>query len=358
MASAGGFGSIARLLTEAPDTKAPRLRSGQLVQARVLKKLAPSKWLLGIGGRVMSAYSERALAVGMRFQAQVRIRAGTLFLDPQGNASSGDAALRFIASEGLPRDAVSLTIVRALLRSGMALDPARIRNLYTFFKNRENVSQRSVRAYLLMQEKGLEPSQRGLDRFLDALDGFSGRHGGEGHAGGREAGDEQAGTGRDGSQKRRRRQSEPKEPEEAIKAVAHRREDDATDLLHAFNHLRDDGGHWIVVPFSLEDDEDSYRGSMRIRFAGRSPSFERAIVSMQRGEGDAWELELVGRGEGRRARLLYPGDAPPAENVIKGLERALSRLGVGELDVEPEASSDGFSTDDGLDILKGIDTEA
>jgi hypothetical protein len=73
MQGAGGPGSIARLLFEAGARPRTKLRSGQIVRANVIKQIAPSKWMLGIGGRVIPAFSERALSSGMTFLAQVRI---------------------------------------------------------------------------------------------------------------------------------------------------------------------------------------------------------------------------------------------------------------------------------------------
>lgn len=400
MQGAGGLGSIARLIVEAGARPRAGLRSGQIVRANVIKQLAPSKWMLGIGGRTIAASAERTLTPGMSFLAQVRIESGTILLQPYSEVGGQAGALRFLAAEGLPQDDLSVTILRALLRSGMPLDPARIRSAYAFFRARDQVSARQVRAYLIMQQKGIEPSADALDRFVDALDGFSGRgdsrRGGEGGAGHRGAGHRGDGHG-EGHAPPQRRGSQQRSADETVSELATRREDDATDLLHAFNHLDSGRGHWVVIPFSVEatappdtteapgDDASApgnatpaprdasaaspggargrYHGSIRLHFAAASRRFDRAAVSAE-GSAGRWELELVPGNEGAPSRLYYPGgDAshgagrPPAD-LVSELSDRLSALGFGAVIAERNEDFDGFSTGESLDILKGIDTEA
>ena len=364
MQGAGGPGSIARLIFEAGARQRSSLRSGQVVRANVIKQLAPSKWMLGIGGRVIAATSERNLSPGMTFQAQVRIEGGTVLLQPYEQIGAQEGALRFLGAEGLPRDELSVTILRALLRSGMPLDPAHIRNVYAFFRNRESVSPRMVRAYLLMQQKGLSPSEEGVDRFIDALDGYAGRRDGGAGDGGAYGGARDDADRRRGGQ--HNSEGKPTKAEDTVREVVQRRDEEADDLIHAFNHLRGEGGHWIVVPFSVDtDDGRSYRGSIRVHFSGSRPTFDRAAVSAE-GERGRWEFELV-RGGGREpgggepgggTRVFYPeGEAPPAD-LLGDLAERMGPLGFGRLDAESGGDFDGFSTGGSADILRGIDTEA
>ncbi len=361
MQGAGGPGSIARLIFEAGAQRRSSLRSGQVVRAHVIKQLAPSKWMLGIGGRVIAATSERSLSPGMTFQAQVRIEAGTVLLQPYEQLGAQESALRFLGTEGLPRDDLSVTILRALLRSGMPLVPGHIRNVYAFFKNRDSVSPRMVRAYLLMQQKGLSPSEEGLDRFIDALDGYGGRRDGAGD-GGAHGGAHDDADRRRGEAKKGGKRGTP--ADDTVREIVERRDDEAGDLIHAFNHLKGESGHWVVVPFSVEDNEGlEYRGSIRIHFSGDRGTFDRAAVSAE-GVRGRWEFELVrgGGGAGGESaggtRVLYPpGEAPPTDMLGELAERLLP-LGFGSVDAEPEGDFDGFSTGESVDILRGIDTEA
>lgn len=313
--------------------------------------------MLGIGGRVIAATSERNLSPGMTFQAQVRIEGGTVLLQPYEQLGAQEGALRFLGAEGLPRDELSVTILRALLRSGMPLDPGHIRNVYAFFRNRESVSPRMVRAYLLMQQKGLSPSEEGLDRLVDALDGYGGRRDG--------AGDGGAHGGAHGDADRRRGQREKSraketKSEDTVREIVERRDEDADDLIHAFNHLRGEGGHWVVVPFSVDAGEgQSYRGSIRVHFSGNRATFDRAAVSAE-GEGGRWEFELVrdGRESGGGTRVFYPGGEAPPADLLGDLTERMGPLGFGRVDAEPGGDFDGFSTGGSTDILSGIDTEA
>ena len=356
MQGAGGPGSIARLIFEAGAQRRSSLRSGQVVRAHVIKQLAPSKWMLGIGGRVIAATSQRNLSAGMTFEAQVRIEAGTVLLQPYGDVGAQEGTMRFLGAEGLPRDELSVTILRALLRGGMPLDPGHMRNVYNFFKNRDSVSPRLVRVYLLMQQKGLSPSQEGLDRLIDAIDGYGGRGHGAGDGGAH-------GGAQDDTDRRRGDRGKSRSPggdaEDTVREIVERRDDEAGDLIHAFNHLGNDSGHWIVVPFSVDPGGGrSYRGSIRVHFSGNRPSFDRAVVSAD-GERGRWEFELLRGGDsGGSTRVFYPGgEAPPGELLGELVER-LGSLGFGKVDAEAEGDFDGFSTGESVDILKGIDTEA
>lgn len=352
MQGAGGMDSIARLIFEAGARGRSSLRSGQVIRAQVIKQLAPSKWMLGIGGRVIAATSERALSPGMTFQARVRIEAGVVYLQPPEAGGGQEAVQRFLGAEGLPRDELSVTILRALLRSGMPLDPGAIRNAYAFFKHRDSVSARRVRVYLLMQQKGLFPSQEGLDRVLDALDGYGG-------------GGAQGGS-RDDAHKRDRGERESagrrENSRDALREIVERRDEEAYDIIHAFNHLPTEGGHWIVVPFSLQGaGGQGYRGSIRIHFSGlppavNRPTVDRAAVSAE-GERGRWEFELRRDGSSA-ARVFYPaGDVPPPD-LLADLTERLRALGFSAVETEPAGNFDGFSTGESVDILRGIDTEA
>lgn len=357
MTGPGSPGSIARLLTKTGDQSRPALRSGQVVRAQVLKQIAPSKWMLGIGGRVIAASSERSLGVGSKFMAQVRVQSGTILLQPYEQVGGREGAMRFLASEGLPQDNLSHTIVRAMLRTGVSLDPSRIQNLYAFFNSRDDVSTRLVRTYLLMQEKGMEPSSEGLERLINAVEGSPEREGeGDRHGSGRES------YRRGGSQKRR--DSEPKDPEDTLEEVVTRRDQEPTHFLQAFNHLTSQSGHWMVVPFSLADEDRVYEGSLRIHFSmtGEKPFFDRAVATVGGTPEQGWSLEIVRppTGDGRRARLFYPQGNEPPEHLLGELRERLSALGLGAgpIDLREATDFDGFSTEDGPDILKGIDTEA
>ncbi|MFO8065744.1 MAG: hypothetical protein ACQETQ_00455 [Spirochaetota bacterium] len=380
MTGAGGFGSIARLITKGGEHSPPALRSGQVIRAQVLKQIGPSKWMLGIGGRVVAASSERSLGVGGTFMAQVRVQSGTIFLQPYEQVGGRDGAMRFLAAEGLPRDGLSVTIIRAMLRNGVSLDPSRIQNIYAFFNARGEVSPRLVRAYLLMQEKGMEPSAEALEKLVDALDGFSEREGdrhgegGEGyrrsqHHGRRDfgSGGGSAGSSSEGSSDSHDSESsedaEDRRAEDTLRELVGRREDEPRHLLQAFNHLSSTGGHWMVVPFSLTDTQHTYEGSLRIHFSlsGEKPSFDRAAVSVTRGGSEqSWSLEIVRppAGGGGHTRLFYPEGREPPPELFDALRDRLSALGLGPVELRSAGEFDGFSTEEGPDILKGVDTEA
>jgi hypothetical protein len=294
----------------------------------------------------------------MSFLAQVRIDSGTVFLQPYEQVGGQEGAMRFLAAEGLPRDELSVTILRALLRSGMALDPGRIKQAYAFFKQRETVSQRAVRAYLLMQSKGLDPTHEGLDRFMDALDGFPDRDTGE-RGGGHERRDTRGGGDERGGD-----QGPPGDDREVeeTRRIMTRSQQEPTHLLHAFNHLSERNGHWLMVPFSLQAEGRDYRGSIRVHFSGEKPRFDRAVVSAD-GEQGTWQFELEasstpGGGAGGSVRVFYPGQNRPPQHLLDELAGRLSDFGFPRLEAQRGENFDGFSMDESLDILKGIDTEA
>ncbi|MFP4206165.1 MAG: hypothetical protein ACLFRR_08580 [Spirochaetaceae bacterium] len=377
MGDPGSFGHVARLVLEAGLRTGRPLRSGETVRATVLKQLTPTKWLLGIRGRVVSAHAERTLNAGSAFFARVRAEGSTVYLEPYRQTGGGEAALRFLKTEGLPRDDLSLMILRAFTRSGLALDPERMRSVYAFFRHRGDASPRTVRAYLLMQEKGLLPSEEGFDRFIEALAGGGGEH-----PGGRRHGERRGGE--------RHKGGDGRPAADVVREAVERREEEPGHLVHAFNHLRDTGGHWVVVPFGFQVDDTAYRGSIRMRFTGERPTFERAAVSLEAEEegAGAWQFELVparsdgsvdggagtahggspgaapvggattgvsGRG---RLRVFYPRGTAPPQSLLGQLQSRLAPLGLGSVEVRSGEGFDGFSTEDAQDILKSIDTEA
>lgn len=151
------------------------LREGDFVFVKTLKDLGGGKYTVSFAGGRFNVMSERSLAPGQAFRAQISFSAGKILLTPaaapaEGMTAGGDLS-SLLAAMGLPADGVSERILRFLTQSGAKLDPAlmqKARRLAQKFKGRETAA---AEASLALEEKGIDSDSDALDKLMDLLDG-------------------------------------------------------------------------------------------------------------------------------------------------------------------------------------------
>lgn len=367
-----------------PGATLPALRSGDVVQARVLAFLGGGRWSLSVGGHTVVARSALPLVPGSVLAARAELRSDTLLLRTTVDSSIAD----FLRSNNIGTDAATRTLVEAMMRSGLVLDPAQIRRMRAQLGRSDAGLPLSQRARLLAVA-----SAKGLELSPDAVDGpstYAGSDGGTDERrrrrgrhpaaeedtvmsapaadGGDPAADRAADSrspAADRGGDRREPTSDKADAEEAhVRRAVTRTADSPDHPLHLFNLApgpADD--HWVIVPLGFTADDTDYSGSLRLCFARAERLLRRASLVV-RSNDRCWGFEWQMEGDRPTNLVIHPdpGGSPPPSAAVRELGQRLATLGLdpptlagADADAEP---FDGFSSALPMDIMQSVQEEA
>lgn len=321
------------------------LTEGSQVTARVLQQLGSGRFLLSVNGKNFSAESRLPLLPGQSLRVQVQSSQGTVFLRLSGAQNTPITA--FLRSEGLAQDRLAQSVVQAFMRSGLPLEPNAIRTARRFFGQRAESDQRLIRLYAIARDKGIELGHSELDELSLLLDG----EGAERDQGRRKEAD------------RRSRQSalksQPTEPEREGRGSDHKAGNQVSasesPALALFNHLPGREGHWIVLPISLQGDEASVAGSLRVLLESSTDSLRFACIAVR---SKSLEFEVAWT-KGSRVAHLYSFDTERAAAYEWQVLECVKPLGIREISVVDRGKEwDGFATELYANIIQGVDERA
>lgn len=223
----------------------PPPTAGRSIAFRVLSFHGDKARIL-IGSRPFFARFNAGTATSGRFVAQILSGTGNrtdpFVLSPvrATNPGSSPSPSAAEAASGRPLPDGSDVLVRAFLRSGLPIDPARLAVARRVALRPGNVeSSRVARVVALLEEKGLLDSSLVADRVVRL---FTPEDSGE-----------KSDTGRQNDQKTLDGSDEPGDSgaaELVREDVEHSFQgtQQAGDPLQLFNHRRGRGSHWILVP--------------------------------------------------------------------------------------------------------------
>jgi hypothetical protein len=246
------------------------LRSGDSVSVSVIKRLTGSKWAVGIRGRVLPAFSEVDLKPGQRLRALVTTQHGRITLKIAGQAV--DPVQDLILRQGLQSNELVESIVRALLRSGLAVVPQRLQQVRALLQRLRLDPRKFARIIAVTLEKGIDLRSRGLEQLLFLL-GY---------------GEQESG----GKQGRGRRRDFDRLAEQ-LRGDIERPESAKNSSLQLFNHLRGSEHTWVVIPldYSFEGSGRIY-GTLRLRYHSVERRTDRLIVAVRSDRGGKWSFVL------------------------------------------------------------------
>ncbi|TVR03782.1 MAG: hypothetical protein EA403_06125 [Spirochaetaceae bacterium] len=321
---------------------------GRVIPVTVLSSLGNNSWQLSVEGRTVVATSLLKLIPGQTVLTRVEHAAESVFL----RLVAPPGLTAFLERHMLPNDGIMRAVVEAFMRSGLPLDPPALRRARASLSSSAGPRSPAERARLMA-----EAMRRGLDLSTDALDALAGRSGGE----------YDHDRSKDREQKRRFH-SERDLVEHAVTRVT----EEPDHPVQFFNMQRANAGeHWVVIPFSYDDEETTYGAVLRLLLSRDPDRVIRAALSVdaERGRwGFEWECGPGGEGDSRVMRLFAPegeGVSSHAATVdrsdpaFRRLEQVLRELGINSVDIGDSGESfDGFSSELPMDIMRGVQVEA
>lgn len=336
MRTAGtSFGGSFRLL----ESRGLRFTDGGEVTVRVLKALAPGKWAVGVGGKVLAARSDVDLRTGGTLQARVSVD-GRGVVSLHVGPRHPDPVAAFLAGEGFPDETRIRTLISAFLRHQRPLEPAVLRKSLRFLSRDAKGMDRSAAVLAVLDDKGWDAEAPATKAVMDLV----------------EYGRDRRGFGQE------RKRGREREGTEGLRdAVRESLSGNAgeTGPLQVFNHRKGSHGTWIVAPFRLHAGGREYRGTLRLFQDAVRATPVRMVLVVCSETGNEWSFSLPLAG-GSRNLTVYCGPEAARRLTARGLGDLASdfrNLGV-EVDdiIHGIEEFDGFS-EVGEDVsLRGIDT--
>jgi hypothetical protein len=318
-----------------------RLRSGDFVSIRIIKRIAGTKYAVALRGRVIPAFSRLDLVPGKTLNVLVS-RAGDRF-ELRVAEEKPNHLLELLRREGLGTDGSTTAIVAAMLKTGLAVRSSTLNRIALILRRLKLEPGRFSRLIALIIDKKLDLSEAGLEKLVALLS--------YGEGGGDETGEER---------RRRRKYEQPGRREqlaELLRAAVGREEQEQGNLLQLFNHLKGSRESWIIVPYGFTYRDDSspgsrrgfaLRGTLRLRYEALSRTLNRLVLTAVV-DGRRWSFLLDAEHEPLRLTVFTsvadPGlKVPGGSKVWQNLKTNLQNLGV-EVDdtIREDSGFDGFS---------------
>ena len=249
-----------------PSLQKTPLRSGTVVNARVVSHNGGSSYTLSVAGQKINVRSDVELKPGSVFKAQISVTGGNVSLKILGgqpanlvsfNNSSFDSSNSLInsmlANLGLPVTAESFKLVQFALSMGIKPEPSKLfRAGVRGGENKKEFLKEKIA--LLFEEKGLKVGGDALEKIVRQFEGEKENPQGKNHS-------EQNENGQKGREQKKGQKENPPEEAESITEddvrayfdeLTERSDAGRAGSLTLFNSVlpeKKDEKHWLVLPF-------------------------------------------------------------------------------------------------------------
>ncbi len=227
------------------------LVEGQTIKVSVLKNNGDGTCLVSFGGGKFNIKTEKQLASGDTFAADVSFIDGKVQLTPSREMPFSSSFLRFLESNGLVPDGVTVKILQFMEQSGFRIDRKIIqksRSVALNFPGKEKIASEIA---CMLLEKGIEPTEERVRQLIFHTGNPEGQ-------GGQESSAEKKDENDDG-----KRDSDDEDFIEGIYSVPPVKK---SGLLGFLNHLRarEIQSHWVVLPYQWDCGKTETHGLIRL----------------------------------------------------------------------------------------------
>lgn len=304
-----------------------RLRSGDFVSIKVIKRLTGNKWAVGIRGQVIPAFSKVNLAPGQLLRALVTIQQGRITL--KMTAEQATPVQDLLVRQGIQPDKVMEQILTSFLRSGLAVEPERLYQVRRLLEKMKLDPKKFSRIIALILEKGIGLRSRALVPLLPLL-GY-----GEQESGKKEG-------------RKRRRLPDSQALMQQLRSAVEEPESAEGSSLQVFNHLQGSEASWVIIPFDYTyGSSGRIYGSIRLRYDPWRKQTDRLIVVARTEAGRKWSFVLQKSPEDGLELSIFADPVDARRKVkaeLEGLRLKLQNLGVKIDDnIREDENFDGFS---------------
>jgi len=318
-----------------------RLRPGDFVSIKVIKRIVGSKYAVALQGRVIPAYSKLDLAPGRTLRVLVsRVGSRYELRIAEGSDGKANQLLELLQREGLGADKAAAAVVMAMMKTGLAVRASTVSRIKSLLRRLRLEPGRFSRLIAMIVDKKLDLSDTALEGLVGLL--------GYGERGGKNAGEERH---RRGKEEQRKQPEQRKELAGLLQETISREEQGQGNVLQLFNHLPGSRESWIVVPYGFRygagsagggGEDVELKGTLRLRYDSFSRTLNRLVLTAASG-GRRWSFHLEGEGEPLRLTVFA---SQPGRTLAgwQNLKTNLQNLGV-EVDdtIREDTGFDGFS---------------
>ncbi len=292
-------GSTASIHLIKATSKQNSLQNGSTVFVRVLSKGQGGEYLVNFAGNKLNVFSQRELQVGTAFRATVALQDGKIFLTPQSSndkstvqkfSVSDSSALAnlsgFLQEMGLKPDGISLRLIQFFQSSGFTFNAklaSKARSIGLQFPGKEADASEVA---LFLEQKGIHAD---VDTVMEVLallygDDFQGHYDGEEESNSEDSKKEKSQQAIAGAIEgdNEKIKNDEKESIPVLNAVYENVNvvlDKQKGFLTYINHTYSSSGHWILLPFEYDNDEQKINGTIRMLIDLNKKITEKMIIS-------------------------------------------------------------------------------
>ncbi len=258
------------------------LRSGDVVNARVVSRLGTSSYVLSVGGQKINVLSQVPLKEGSVFRAQIFTDNGTVRLKIFENLQQTDKTVfssadfkadnagisKMLLNIGLPVCAESFKLVQFALSLGIKIQPSKLAKIIKKLNQSDSKNLEKAEISLLLEEKGVVSTEDLVEKVFNEF------------------------------YKKNEGKNEDKENPQNLKKVQNKgmiKKDDIKDYfkdveesilttkpgeLSLFNSLlpeKKGGSHWIVLPF--EWNYKNFAGVIRVLLSENRKNLQKMLIN-------------------------------------------------------------------------------
>ncbi len=255
-----------------------RLKPGETVTVRVLKRLTPDKWAIGIAGKVFSAHSLLELHPEQILRARVTLNNGQIFLQLLNSSideNLDNDAIKLLHELGLRGNSLSVEIVKQLLGNNMPISESIITSITRVLKKissrLELDKAKLIKILILLIDKGIDIEKSDILGLLEILFFRN--------------------SSEDKERERRKREHRGKETNNTnasneneqligyLKKSIKAKTEDQLYPLQLFNHLKGKHSNWMLFPFNFIWKDAPLNGILKVKYTYTN-KFEDSVLQI------------------------------------------------------------------------------
>ncbi len=241
--------SISFSVIQARNDVGAAIKSGDTVVLKVIQSLAGGKWQVSQNGKLLAIRSTVNLVPGQWIRARAEVSGKSILLHLVSMSESKPRELLSAPSEVLGGKETEFLLL-AFRRAGLHVDNALFARAKKVFKRISKQNRTSAAVIAALAEKDISPDPGVVDHIAGLLE-WSNK-------------DQRRWSRKERSDDERA----AKDTVESIKKKLMSQVERSTEedgLLQLFNHVKGEGESWILIPYSMSENNRQVEGIIRLR---------------------------------------------------------------------------------------------
>ncbi len=259
------------------------LRSGDVVNARVISHQGSSSYVLSVGGQKINVQSQIPLKEGAVFKAQIFTDKNTVqlkILEPaqntnevftfsNSNFNAEDAGIsKMLLNLGLPVCAESFKLVQFALSLGIKIQPSKLAKIIKKTNAQDSKTLEKAKISILLEEKGVNATENAVEKIFSEF---------------YKKNEQKNEDKTDFQQQKNLKKSEMLKKDDIqdyfkqVEEASLNRNPGELTLFNSILPAKKGGAHWIVLPF--EWNYKKFAGVIRVLFSENGKNLQKMLIN-------------------------------------------------------------------------------